>query len=318
MQPGLPLTRADSFITSVRYEYSRKANTTHYFPPSQRSLKYILILPTPFAHTHPFIRPVTQPSCQVLHFPNLLDSARLTLLTNPIVPLQISFPVFAISRRRLLQGVLRQTKKTDGTSSLLSSQSAMRYTYVREIKMQMHDSSCATQHLCMMGEFDLRCSWVCTKYKLSKGAGKQGVRLQLVQSTLRQAASLFPSGLLRLPAPSWGASNADHAKPIHKPLYLTSTKRPIWRAFKKIYFVLLRVPKSLLVVFAKILVVVVVGNDNISSCRSEVGSRGRGSGDISSLASCCLTLTPAFVPQPLSPTIIIHGSCEQSPTISET
>lgn len=55
VQPGLPLTRADSFITSVRYEYSRKANTTHYFPPSQRSLKYILILPTPFAHTHPFI-----------------------------------------------------------------------------------------------------------------------------------------------------------------------------------------------------------------------------------------------------------------------
>ena len=59
---------------------------------------------------------------------------------------------------------------------------------------------------------------------------------------------------------------------------------------QKIYFVLLRVPKSLLVVFAKILMVVVVGNDNISPCRSEVGSRGPGSGDISSLASCRLRL----------------------------
>lgn len=169
----------------------------------------------------------------------------------------------------------------------------MRYTYVREIKMQMHDSSCATQHLCMMGNL------ICAAHRYVrstsiKGRGEKGSKaasLQLVQGTLRQAASLFLRACSGCPR-HLGARprRSCQAHPSHpqKPLYLTSTKRPIWRAFKKIYFVLLRLPKSLLVV-----IVVVVGNDNISPCRSEVGSRGRGSGDISSLASCCLTLTPS-------------------------
>ena len=189
--------------------------------------------------------------------------------------------------------------------------------------MQMHDSSCATQHLCMMGNM------ICAAHRYVrstsiKGRGEKRSKAATCTKYIAASCKPFPSGLLRLPAPSWGpgADNADHAKsihPIHKNPCTLLLPRDLFGAhFKKIYFVLLRLPKSLLVVFAKILIVVVVGNDNISSCRSEVGSRGRGSGDISSLASCCLTLNPAFVPQPLSPTIIIHGSCEQSPTISET
>ena len=54
----------------------------------------------------------------------------------------------------------------------------------------------------------------------------------------------------------------------------------------------------LLVVFAKtvivVVVIVIVGNNNTNSCQNKVGYQEGGSGDISSLASCCLTLTPAF------------------------
>lgn len=205
MQPGLPLTRADSFIRPVRY--SRKANTTTLSPLPTLIKKYINPPYTVCPHT-PFY-----------------SSFYPTLMPSPSFPKSLRFgspypvdqshspPSDLLSRLcHLAAPATKRGVKADEkdrwdkeSGSLLSSQSAMRYTYVREIKMQMHDSSCATQHLCMMGNFDLRCSSVgMYEVQIIKGRGETRSKAATCTKYIAASCKPFPSGLLRLPAPSWG------------------------------------------------------------------------------------------------------------------
>ena len=160
------------------------------------------------------------------------------------------------------------------------------------------------------GESDLRCSWGMYKYQYQRVRGKRSKAATCTKyKYIAASCKPFSSGQLRLPAHILGRVQRRSCQAIHpsihptetKPLYLTSTKGPTYLArIQKSYNILhtsTRTKVLCLLCLLKIvivIVVVVVSNDNMNSCQNKVGYQEGGSGDISSLASCCLTLTPAF------------------------
>ena len=64
-----------------------------------------------------------------------------------------------------------------------------------------------------------------------KGRGEKRSKAATCTKYIAASYKPFPSGLLRLPAPSWGASNADHAKPIHP----TNKKTPVPYFYQETY-----------------------------------------------------------------------------------